>query len=49
MGVVYKAPDTRLDRVVAIQLLPPEKMADPDRKRRFGSESSQYRYHSRNR
>jgi len=39
MGVVYKARDTRLDRFVAIKLLPPEKMSDPDRKRRFVQEA----------
>jgi Kae1-associated kinase Bud32 len=35
MGVVYKARDTRLDRFVAIKVLPPEKVADPERKQRF--------------
>ena len=35
MGVVYKAVDTHLDRVVAIKVLPPDKTADPERKRRF--------------
>jgi eukaryotic-like serine/threonine-protein kinase len=35
MGVVYKARDTHLDRLVAIKVLPPEKVADADRKRRF--------------
>ena len=35
MGVVYKARDTHLDRFVAIKILPPEKVANPDRKRRF--------------
>ena len=35
MGVVYKARDTHLDRFVAVKVLPPEKVADPERKRRF--------------
>src|ERR1700676_2617818 len=39
MGEVYKAKDTRLDRVVAIKVLPPEKVADPERKRRFVQEA----------
>src|SRR5579864_9154243 len=39
MGVVYKARDTRLDRFVAIKVLPAEKVADPDRKRRFVQEA----------
>src|ERR1700687_1078822 len=39
MGVVYKARDLRLDRFVAIKLLPPEKMSDADRKRRFVQEA----------
>src|SRR5579864_1615962 len=41
MGVVYKARDTRLDRFVAIKLLPPEQMANPDRKRRFVQEAKE--------
>ncbi|MBI3693623.1 MAG: serine/threonine-protein kinase [Acidobacteria bacterium] len=39
MGVVYKARDTHLDRFVAIKVLPPERIADPDRKRRFVQEA----------
>jgi len=35
MGVVYKARDTRLDRMVAIKVLPHDKVADPARKLRF--------------
>jgi serine/threonine protein kinase len=39
MGVVYKARDTHLDRFVAIKLLPPEFVADPERKQRFTQEA----------
>jgi Tol biopolymer transport system component/predicted Ser/Thr protein kinase len=39
MGVVYKARDTRLDRSVAIKVLPAAKVADPDRRRRFEQEA----------
>jgi len=39
MGVVYKAQDTHLDRFVAIKVLPAEKVADPERKRRFVQEA----------
>ena len=39
MGVVYKARDTRLDRFVAIKVLPAEKVADSERKDRFVKEA----------
>jgi len=35
MGAVYKAVDTHLDRPVAVKVLPPDKVADPERKQRF--------------
>jgi serine/threonine protein kinase len=39
MGEVYRAKDTRLNRAVAIKVLPSEKVADPERKRRFVQEA----------
>ncbi len=39
MGEVYKARDTRLGRFVAIKVLPAEKLADPERQRRFQQEA----------
>jgi serine/threonine protein kinase/Tol biopolymer transport system component len=39
MGVVYKARDTRLNRFVALKLLPAQKLADEDRLRRFTQEA----------
>ncbi len=39
MGVVYKARDAHLDRFVAIKVLPADKVADPDRRRRFEQEA----------
>jgi eukaryotic-like serine/threonine-protein kinase len=39
MGVVYKAHDRHLDRFVAIKLLPPDKVPDPDRRLRFVQEA----------
>ncbi len=39
MGVVYRARDTRLNRSVAIKVLPADKVSDPERKRRFIQEA----------
>jgi eukaryotic-like serine/threonine-protein kinase len=39
MGVVYKAHDPRLNRAVAIKVLPPERVADPAVKLRFVHEA----------
>src|SRR5580765_5318812 len=39
MGTVWRARDTRLNRLVAIKTLPADKVADPQRKRRFVQEA----------
>ena len=39
MGEVYRARDTRLDRTVAIKILPAQLSADPVRKQRFEREA----------
>ncbi len=39
MGIVYRAFDTKLEREIALKVLPPALVADPDRKRRFVQEA----------
>jgi len=39
MGEVYRARDTRLDRTVAIKVLPPHLAASPERCQRFEREA----------
>ena len=39
MGEVYKARDTRLNRMIAIKVLPADRVTDPERKRRFIQEA----------
>jgi serine/threonine protein kinase len=39
MGAVYRAVDTHLDRTVAIKVLPPDRVADLERRQRFVQEA----------
>ena len=39
MGEVYRARDTRLDRTVAIKILPPDVCDSPERRQRFEREA----------
>jgi serine/threonine-protein kinase len=39
MGIVYRAVDLTLNREVALKVLPPELVSDPERKRRFIQEA----------
>ena len=48
MGIVYKAQDTRLDRVVALKFLIADSMAESDRKRFVGEAQAAARVHHPN-
>ena len=39
MGIVYRARDVKLNREVALKVLPPELVSDSGRKRRFVQEA----------
>src|SRR6185503_1404055 len=39
MGAVYKAHDEKLDRIVALKVLPPDAVSNEDRRRRFLQEA----------
>ena len=39
MGEIYKAHDTRLNRIVAIKVLPASRSGDPERRQRFLQEA----------
>ena len=39
MGEVYRAKDTRLDRIVALKVLPSELAHDPEKRQRFEREA----------
>ena len=47
MGAVYRATDTKLNREVAVKVLPPAFAQDPDRMARFEREATGYRAHLR--
>jgi eukaryotic-like serine/threonine-protein kinase len=39
MGEVYQARDSRLNRMVALKVLPPDRMSHPERRQRFVQEA----------
>jgi serine/threonine protein kinase len=43
MGAVFLAVDTHLDRLVAVKVLPPKSVRDPERRRRFEREAKHRR------
>ncbi len=48
MGVVYKAHDMRLDRIVALKFLPPDALSEKERKRFVGEAQAAARIHHPN-
>jgi eukaryotic-like serine/threonine-protein kinase len=47
MGVIYRAHDERLDRDVAVKVLPPGVLADETARKRFRREALTFRQSSR--
>ena len=49
MGEVYRARDTRLERTVALKVLPAQLSSDPERKARFQREAKSISAHEHSR